>query len=471
VVELGVAGIFRRPYASMARMGGSVLVVDDDELIAEMLVDVLTARGDTVHVAKTVEGARRAMNAADHDAIILDMHLPDGLGIDVLRLALDRAPAPQVLVITARAEIRGAVEAMRLGAADYLEKPLDVTDLTTRLDRALEAAQAKRKLSLYEEMDRKQTSAVVESGPLKEVFGLAGRLAATPASSGLILGESGVGKEVLAAHIHATSDRRNAPFVRVNLAAIPESMIEAELFGSVRGAFTDAKRDRAGHFASAEGGTLLLDELCEFKPELQPKLLRVLEERRYFPVGSDRERKMNVRVLAATNRDPQAAIADGRLRPDLYYRLATVILRIPPLRERREDIAPMADHFLARFRTEFSRPRVQFAPAAREALIAHDWPGNVRELRNVVERATMLATGDVIAAEDLDIPLPVRATGPAPKLTALNGGSEPMRLEEAERAHIARILEAQGGSRTRAATVLGISRSTLWEKLKRYGMA
>ena len=294
---------------------------------------------------------------------------------------------------------------MKKGAADYLEKPLDPDDLAMRLERALQEAAAHRKLALYEEKDRRETTAVLASESLRSVFDLADRVAATPSSSALILGESGVGKEVLAAHIHAVSSRARGPFVRVNLAALPESMVEAELFGSVRGAFTDSKRNRAGHFASAEGGTLLLDELCEFKPELQAKLLRALEERRFFPVGSDRERQMNVRVLAATNRDPQTAITSGALRADLYYRLSAVVLRVPPLRERPDDILPLAEHFLRRFAAEFARPRVRFTAFAKESLAEHSWPGNARELRNAVERAVMLSDADEIGPEYLDIPV------------------------------------------------------------------
>ena len=273
---------------------------------------------------------------------------------------------------------------------------------------------------------------------------------------------------MIAARIHERSDRRSGPFVRVNLAAIPESMIEAELFGSVRGAFTDSKRDRAGHFASAEGGTILLDEICEFKAELQPKLLRALEERRFFPVGSDRERRMNVRVLAATNRDPQACIANGTLRADLYYRLATVVLRVPPLRDRIDDILPLAEHFCASFRVEFRRPHVSLTDAARDALLGYRWPGNVRELRNVIERATMLVESNAIGADDLGLPV-----DPAALRAVTEGASaDPaaVRLEDAERVHIARVLAAAEGSRTRAAKMLDISRSTLWEKGKRHGL-
>jgi two-component system response regulator HydG len=441
----------------------SVLIVDDDPIVASALSAILGARGYAPRAVESVESAKRALDASDYDALLLDLYLPDGDGMEVLGVALDRALPPQVLLMTARADLRGAVEAMRRGAADYIEKPFDAADLTMRLERALESAAVRRKLALYEERDRHAASAVIASQALKEVFAVATRLAATPASSALILGESGVGKEVLAAHVHERSERRGAPFVKVNLAAIPESMIEAELFGSVRGAFTDSKRDRTGHFASAEGGTMLLDELCEFKPELQAKLLRVLEERRFFPVGSDRERKVNVRVIAATNRDPQAAIASGQLRQDLYYRLATVVLRIPPLRERREDIVPLGEHFLARFAAEFGRSQARFSQEAADAMSAYDWPGNARELRNAVERAMMLAESSVVGPLDLDLPpQPASPVGPDDRLGSLG---------ESERQHIERVLVAVGGSRTRAASVLGISRSTLWDKLKRYGLA
>jgi DNA-binding NtrC family response regulator len=447
-----------------------VLVVDDDEIVLSMLASLLEGRGYRYTCARDVAAARRALQAEHFDAVLLDRFLPDGDGLSVLDTALEGDLAPVVLLMTARADLRGAVEAMRRGASDYLEKPLDLDDLAARLDRAEENATLRRKLAVYEAKDRAASAAVVQSKALTEAFAVAARVAATPSSSALILGESGVGKEVMATRIHELSDRRKGPFVRVNLAAIPESMIEAELFGSVRGAFTDSKRDRAGHFASAEGGTLLLDEICEFKPELQPKLLRALEERRFFPVGSDRERRMDVRVVAATNRDPQESIKAGTLRADLYYRLATVVLRVPSLRERRDDVLPLAEHFLARFRAEFRRPKVAFGEPARAALLRYDRPGNVRELRNVVERAAMLAPSDAISEDDLGLPLESRVVEVTGSPSEAPHDDAAVTLEAMERLHIARTLERAGGSRTRAATMLGISRSTLWEKGKRHGL-
>lgn len=445
----------------------SVLVVDDDPLVVASLTWLLESRGHRFSCVGDVESATRAVATAHFDALLVDVHLPDGSGLAVLDRALEGDPPPTVLMMTARADIRGAVEAIRRGAADFLEKPLDLEDLGVRLDRALENARMRRKLAAYEAHDKGKTPAIAQSPAIREAFAIAARIAATPSSSAILLGESGVGKEVLASHIHESSERRNGPFVRVNLAAIPEPMVEAELFGSVRGAFTDSKRDRAGLFASAEGGTLLLDEICEFKIELQPKLLRALEERRFFPVGSDHERRMNVRVLAATNRDPKECIAAGTLREDLYYRLATVLVRIAPLRERREDVVPLAHHFSALFRAEFRRPRCSLTDAALGALTRYDWPGNVRELRNVIERAMMLSPGDDVGPEWLD--LPVEAPSSHPRRADAAEEADTPRLEDVERAHIARVLAKAGGSRTRAAALLGISRSTLWEKGKRYG--
>jgi DNA-binding NtrC family response regulator len=461
----------------------AVLVVDDDPMVTSALKYFVETRGYGFTSVSTLAEASKALARQPFDAVLLDLYLPDGNGLDVLDRSLELDPRPIVIAMTARAEIHGAVAAIRRGATDYLAKPLDLEDLGVRLENALENASMRRKLAVLDEQEKERTAAVARSAAMREVLAVAARVAATPASSALLIGESGVGKEVVAAYIHEKSERRHGPFVRVNLAAIPESMVEAELFGSVRGAFTDAKRDRAGHFASADGGTILLDEVFEFKAELQPKLLRAIEERRFFPVGSDRERRMNVRVLAATNRDPMQMIERGLLREDLYYRLATVVIRIPPLRERRDDILALAGHFVSRLRVELGRPRAALAASAEAALLAHRWPGNVRELRNVIERAMIVATSDPIRGEDLALPiqLPNEPAGEAALTGAGSGAAEEtgteagtetasMRLEDVERRHIVRVLQQVNGSRTRAASLLGVSRSTLWEKAKRYGI-
>jgi transcriptional regulator with PAS, ATPase and Fis domain len=312
---------------------------------------------------------------------------------------------------------------------------------------------------------------------MRQAIVMAERVAVTPSSSALIVGESGVGKEVLANHIHRKSTRHAQPFVRLNVAAIPESMIEAELFGSTRGAFTDSKQSRVGHIASADRGTLLLDEIGELRVDYQPKLLRVLEERRFFPMGSDRERLVDVRFLAATNRRPEEMVAKGVLRRDLFYRLG-VVIRIPPLRERKDEILPLARHYVTHFAAEFGRGLMSLTPAAEVLLVNHRWPGNIRELRNVIERAVMSAQGQEIGGGEIELfssslsssgfPAVVHGSNPPPALALPDAARAA--AEEVERQRIVHVLRTVGGSRSRAARTLGVSRSTLYEKLKRYAI-
>lgn len=303
-------------------------------------------------------------------------------------------------------------------------------------------------------------------GGMARVYALADRIARTPRSPALIIGESGVGKEVLASRIHAQSERRGGPFVKLNVAAISASMLEAELFGSVRGAFTDARRDREGLLATAHGGSILLDEIGEVRLELQAKLLRVIERKSFFPVGSDRERSIDVRIIAATNFDPQKALASGAFRSDLFYRLGTVIC-IPPLRERRDEIIPLAERFIAEICTEFGRPPARLSGEAERMLLAYSWPGNVRELRNVVERALLLGSDSTLGPELFDL---APDAGP----TAVAAPSASTRLPDAaraaERSAICAALEESGWSTALAAKKLGIGRSTLYEKMKKHGI-
>lgn len=309
---------------------------------------------------------------------------------------------------------------------------------------------------------------------MQRALALAERVARSPRASALIAGETGVGKEVVAARIHSASARRDRPFVRVNVAALPAAMIEAELFGSVEGAFTDARRDRPGLLASADGGTVLLDEITELGLELQPKLLRVIEEQRFRPVGSDDERAIDVRFIATTNRVPDQAIAEGRLRPDLYYRLSAITIAVPPLRKRDEDLIPLAELFLASFAKEMGRPALSLSSDAVMALYSNEWPGNVRELRNVIERAVIVSDDDVITAEDLtatSAPERFHSTLPPPPdafMTLEEAKQDALRQVEQRQIRIA--VAATGGNKTAAANLLGISRTTLWEKLKLYGL-
>lgn len=479
-------------------MAVRVLIVDDERTLADVFARLLRRAGYETDTAYDGAGAIAALRQRAYDAVIADVNLPDHSGLEILECALATDSAPCVLLISGSTDLPTAIDGMRRGATDFIEKPVESGDLVVRLERALQTATMRRKLRALESRQREQRTPLFgTSAAMRRALDLADKVAATPNSSALLLGESGTGKEVLATRIHEASDRRSGPFVRVNLAAIPETMIEAELFGSVRGAFTDAKRDRSGFFAAADGGTLLLDELGEFRSEHQAKLLRALEERRFFPVGSDRERSVNVRVLAATNRDPRQMVAAGTLRPDLFYRLATVTIELPPLRERRDEIAALAAHFVDRFGKAFGRRQPpELTPAAVQVLEEYPWPGNIRQLRNVLERAVMLTSGAEIGVEALDLPadVPSQPAGPepapasqedldprssAPPLSSASRlVSGEVRLEfakvtavaELERAHIERALKVASGSKTYAAQLLGVSRTTLWTKMKRYGL-
>jgi two-component system response regulator HydG len=453
-----------------------VLVVDDDSLVADAVGRYLSARGFDITIKTSGADALEALETVFYEAVLVDVNMPGVDGFAVLDASARLPEPPVALMMTGRADVKLAVAAMRRGATDFLEKPMDMSDLVTRLERGIENARMRRKLAALEEDVKKRTQIVsAPKGPIEEALRLADKVAATPHSSALLIGESGVGKEVIAARIHERSARKHGPFVRVNMAAVADSMVEAELFGSVKGAFTDAKRDRAGFFATADGGTILLDELGEFKMEHQAKLLRVIEERRFFPVGSDRERGINVRVLAATNRDPEKMIAEGVLRADLYYRLAAVTIRIPPLRARKDEIPELATHFTAEYCREFRRPLAELSADAVAALTDYTWPGNVRELKNVIERAVMLCEGDTITAELFDFPssvsiqAPRKISLPPPASLKLDDVTRDA-LERVEKDHIARVLASVAGSRTKAAELLGVSRSTLWDKLKRYKM-
>lgn len=444
--------------------GRRALVVDDEPVVMRSLMRLLEGVGFAVDGARSVREGIEALSRGEHAIAVIDEYLPDGSGQAILRHARDRLhAAPAVIMMTGNSSVGRAVSAMRAGASDYLEKPLGGPILLQAVERALQAA------PLAKAEPRPTLPGAEAANPsMRAVFALADRVAATPNSSALLVGESGVGKEVIATRIHERSGRAQGPFIRVNVAAIPEGMMEAELFGSVKGAFTDAKRDRVGFIGSADGGTLLLDEIGELRIEHQAKLLRVLEDRSFFPIGSDRTRAVDVRVIAATNRDPTQIVESGRLRLDLFYRLGTVI-RIPPLRERSDQIDELADHFVERFCAEFARPKATLSPAARNDLHRHAWPGNVRELRNVIERAVMLTDGDEIGPEAFDLHptssprLPAAEPVPSGRLERARQA-----LEAADRDRIVRALELADNSKVRAARALGISRSTLYEKLRRY---
>ncbi|MBN1774068.1 MAG: sigma-54-dependent Fis family transcriptional regulator [Deltaproteobacteria bacterium] len=441
----------------------TVLIADDDAAHRRMLGAALESADLACRYAADGE---EAVRAADEplDLVLLDVRMPKLDGIGALRRIHERRPELPVVVVTAHGDVRLAVEAMKLGARDFLEKPIDIEELRSVVADILErpGPPAERP---EDGSDEPRTLVGLSDG-LARVRETVRRAAGSTATV-LVRGESGTGKELVARAIHELSDRRAGPFVAVNCAAVPETLLESELFGHERGAFTGAESRRIGRFEQADGGTLFLDEIGEMLPGLQVRLLRALQERSFERLGGTAPVRVDIRVVAATNRDLVAAIAAGRFREDLYYRLAVVDILLPPLRERREDVLPTAQHLLARLRPG-EPPRL--GPEAASALALHDWPGNVRELSNVLERALLFAGHGEIRAEHLppglrELGEPDPASGAAGDASGVRPG---VSLETVERELIAKTLRSLGGNRTRTARALGLSRRALLYKLKRY---
>jgi len=444
-----------------ARETPCILVADDQPDVVEAIRLLLKGEGIRVVAASSPREVVELVSREKFHAALLDLNYArdttsgrEGLELLEELRAFDRTLP--VVVMTAWATIDTAVQAMQRGARDYIEKPWDNDRLLTALRTQLEVARALRERAELAESESGFEGADTESPPMRQVVALARRVAGSDASV-LITGEHGTGKEVLARKIHAASRRAEKPFVAINSGGYSEHLVESELFGHVRGAFTDARADRAGAFESANGGTLFLDEIGNMPLQQQTKLLRVLQTGELYRVGSSKVSSVDVRVLAATNADLGKEVTAGRFRADLLYRLNTVELRLPPLRARREDILPLADHFLARWSQRMDRS-LAFSTDARERLLAYPWPGNVRELEHVVERAAVLATGDVIDGALLGLDGdPQKAPLP-----------EAITLEEAERYLIDRALERAMGNVNDAARELGLSRSALYRRLQRF---
>ena len=436
-----------------------VLVVDDEEGIRDFVADALEDDGHVTVQAKDGAEAAERLRAEAFDLMITDLRMPGLDGMALVRTARAEQPEMEVIVLTAHGSVETAVEAMKLGAFDYLRKPIGSPgELRLLVSRALERRTllALRDRSAREAPQLPQLS--YGDPAMQPVVEAVEKVARTNATV-LLLGESGTGKEVAARTIHALSPRSKGPFVAVNCAAIAEGLLESELFGHERGAFTSAVATRRGRIELADGGTLFLDEIGELKLELQSKLLRVLQERRFERVGGTRTMEADVRWIAATNRDLERMLAEGRFREDLYHRLAVFPVRMPPLRDRRRDIMPLAETLLARIGRDLGRPGLRLGAEARKAIPEADWPGNVRELANALERAAILADGPELRVRDLGtLALTRRAAG---------GGS----LDDVERDAIARTLAEVGGNRRQAAERLGIGLRTLYEKLKRYGLS
>jgi len=444
----------------------AVLLVDDEASPRATLALLLKRAGHDVVQAEGVVTAAEALAATAFDLVITDLRMPEGDGLEVIRRTRATHPEAEVIVLTAYAGWESAREAMRLGAFDYFEKGREPDELLHRIDQALE----KRALRRENENLRHQVHArygpsgiVGVSAPMQRVFELVARVAPSDATV-LIEGESGTGKELIAKAIHHASARATRPFVAVNAGAMPEPLLESEMFGHVRGAFTGAVTTKRGLLEEAQDGTFFLDEIGEIPGSLQVKLLRALQEREIRRVGGNQSITLNVRVVAATNRDLAQLMRDGRFREDLYYRLTVVAVRLPPLRERREDIPLLAEHFLAAAAARHGRP-VRLTAEAGARLLAYPWPGNVRELENAIERAAILTRGDAITPDDLPQHIAAGVSlGPAPALPAQQN------LAEVEKAHIVQTLERCGWNHSRAADALGIARTTLWRKLKDYGL-
>jgi DNA-binding NtrC family response regulator len=445
-----------------------VLIVDDDDATRAGLAELVRTWGFVTDAAANGEDALKLITSFRPAIVVTDMVMPKMDGLSLLKALKDDADQLKVILLTAQGSVETAVEALKDGAADYLTKPVDTQKLRLLLESIAELnAQKRENEALRRQLrDKGSFGSIVGNSPkMRKIYQVIEQAAPTPASV-LIIGESGTGKELVAQTIHQLSPRAEAPFVAINCAAIPETLLESEIFGHERGSFTGAIERRAGCFELADRGTLFLDEIAEMVPVTQVKLLRVLQERRFRRLGGRVEQEVDVRVIAATNVDPIDAIRVGKLRDDLYYRLNVFTIELPPLRERKDDLPLIIQAFLDEFNVRDRRHVKAVMPEAMRMLELYDWPGNVRELRNVIERATILARGDFIEPSHLPrFGAPARPIEPAPVsgVTIAPG----MTVDEAERKLIIATLEASGNNKTRAAEMLGISLKTLHNKLNR----
>jgi two-component system response regulator AtoC len=454
-----------------------ILVVDDEKMIRWSLGEALRGWGYQPIEAETASAAVASFDAEAPAAVLLDINLPDGSGLDVLRLIRRHQSDAVVIMITANVLVDETIAALRGGAYDFIGKPINLEELQVAIRNGIEASRLRKEVSLFRRERLQQFSfeqIVGQSPAMREMLELAHKVAESEVSSVLLQGESGTGKDLVVKAIHYHSSRANAPFVAINCAALPSTLIESELFGYEKGAFTDAKARKEGLFEQAEGGTLFLDEIGELELSLQAKLLRVLEEGSFRRVGGLKDLPLDVRVIAASNRDLRTEGEAGRFRSDLFYRLSVIQIDIPPLRERGDDVRLLAEHYLTSFRERLRKNISSISEEALEAFRDYDWPGNVRELRNVIERAMILEDGDEISAKYL--PRALSDGGHAPAGSVADGSHQPnhfrlppkgVSLEAVEMSLVRQAIERSDGNQTKAAELLGISRDQLRYRLKK----
>jgi len=460
--------------------GSTVLIVDDERTLARAVKTCRAEAGYQAEVAGDAEKAKELVESLRPDVVFADVRLPGMSGIELLRWIRDFDPSIPVIIMTAHGTIEGAVEAVKLGAFDYMKKPVDLEELKLLADRARETALMKQELSYYRNRAASELpfAGILGSSPaLTAVMDQVRQIAALDETPPLLItGETGTGKGLVARTLHKSGPRAARPFIDVNCTALPANLMEAELFGHERGAFTDAKESKIGLFEAAEGGFLFLDEVGDLELSLQGKLLRAIEERTVRRVGGIRDRKINVRILAATNRNLESEVQRNRFRSDLYFRLAVILLHLPPLRERGDDALVLAEHFLRRFSTKYGKDVRRIDARAREVLLSYPWPGNVRELSHVIERAVLWSRGTTLNVEHLSVAAPMQVAAEAPEVSTEGTVGDPgLPLEsgdltQVERSMIERAMREAGGNQTRAAQRLGISRDTLRYRLKKFGI-
>jgi DNA-binding NtrC family response regulator len=445
-----------------------VLIIDDDQSQCDLFAMALERHGyDVITTTSPKEALDRAAQES-FDIVVTDLGMTELDGLELCERMLGTSPDVPIIVVTGQGSMDAAISAMRAGAYDFLTKPIDAKVLGLSVARAAQHRRLKSEVKRLRDAVQSPSAdglLVGESAAMRRVADLVGRVASSDASV-LIHGETGTGKELVAKALHAASARAKGPFVAINCAAVPANLLESELFGHSRGAFTDAKTQRQGLFVEASGGTLFLDEIGEMPLEMQAKLLRVLQERRVRPIGSNVEVEFDARVVAATHRDLDAEVEKRRFREDLYYRINVVRIDVPPLRERGSDVLKLASHFLGRFAERSNKGRLSLSPQAAERILAYNWAGNVRELENAMERAVALARLDQITVEDL--PERVRSYRADRFVLSADDPKEVLSLDEIERRYIYRVIKILGGNKARAAELLGVDRRTLYRRLERY---